>query len=736
MTRYPHVQQHDERDCGAACLSMISSYYGLKLSIAKFRSLIKVDNQGANIYGIIQGSKQIGFEADALEGDLDELLDSIEKSEVKFPFIARILTDDGFEHFITVYDIKNDKVTVGDPAKLGITVLDIQTFSRQWLGHIIIFEPTADFKRKNETKGTFSKFFKYILKQKKYLIIVAVLSLVIMVVNMSGTLVFEYIVDTVTAIDGVHEDGCNDWYCMLMDKLKIIGNRMDIICLVVLGLYLLRIFFNICRNYLLALLSKHVSLPLVTDFYNHMIDLPFDFFGTRKSGELLSRYYNTDDIRRAISSAVLTVMLDSVMAIFFGIALYSMNTTLFAITIAAMSLYAVIVFLFRKPIKNAEHEIMEQDARTLSYFNETVHGFELIKTFNYNNKAKNKLRKLFSTQCDKQVKGSLISSIQGALVDFVGSSVVIILFWVGAHLCLNDVIELGELMGFYYMIDYFISPIANLINLQPTLQTANVAAERLNDVFEVSSEITGDDGKIDIDNISVDNLSFRYGYRENVLNNISMHIEKGQKIAIVGESGCGKSTIAKLLMSFYEPLDGEIRINNKSIADYSKSAIRKSIVYISQNVFMLADTVRNNLRVGDDSITDEEIERVCKLCKADTFINNLPMGYDTVLDESGLNLSGGQKQRLAIARALLHKPSVLIMDEATSNLDTVTESAIQDTIDALSADMTCIIIAHRLKTIKHCDYIYVIDNGCVVEQGIHDNLIALNGHYAEFCKNN
>lgn len=733
MTKYPHIQQHDEKDCGAACLSMISSFYGLKLSIAKFRSLIKVDNQGANVYGIVQGAKQIGFEADALEGNLDELLDSIAKSEVKFPFIARILTNDGFEHFITVYDIKNDKVTVGDPAKLGITTLDIQTFSSQWLGHVIIFEPTADFEPKNETKGTFSKFFKYIFKQKKYIILVAVLSLVVMVVNMSGTIVFEYIVNTVTAMGGVHDDDCHDWYCMLMDKLKIIGNRMDIICLVVLGLYLLRVLFNICRSYLLALLSKHVSLPLVTDFYNHTIDLPFDFFGTRKSGELLSRYYNIDDINNAISTTVLTVMLDSVMAIFFGIALYSMNTTLFFITVAAMSFYALIVFLFRKPIRNAEHAIMEQDARTLSYFNETVHGFEFVKSFGYSPNAKNKFRNLFLSQCNKQVKGALIGSIQGALVNFVGSSVVIVLLWVGAYLCIRGTIELGELMGFYYMIDYFISPVANLINLQPTLQTAGVAAERLNDIFETEPENTGEGEKIDVNSIDIDNLSFRYGYRENVLNDISMHIKKGQKVAIVGESGCGKTTLAKLLMGFYEPLDGDIRINGESEQLFPKTSIRKSIAYISQNIFLLSDSVLNNLRAGDDSITDDEIKRVCKLCKADEFINDLPMGYDSVLEEAGGNLSAGQKQRLAIARALLRKPNVLIMDEATSNLDTVTETAVQDTIDAMSEDMTCIIIAHRLKTIQHCDYIYVMADGRIEEQGTHNELIEKSGLYAAFC---
>lgn len=734
MAKYPHIQQHDERDCGAACLAMVSSFYGLKLGMSKFRSLIKVDNRGASIYGIVEGAKHLGFEPDALEGSLEELFDGVQKSEIRFPFIARILTDDGFEHFIVVYDIHNDKVVVGDPGKIHITTLASQAFEKQWLGQIITFDITERFVRRNETKWTLGKFFKYIAIQKKRLALVALLSLAIMFVNMSGTAVFEYIVDTVSTGSG-HATGCTDWYCMLMDKLQIVSNRFDVICIAVLGFYLLRVFFCISRDYLLALLSKHISIPLVSDFYSHLMNLPAEFFGTRKAGEILSRLYNISDIRDAISSAVLTVMLDSVMAVFFGIALFLLNQTLFMITAAAMCFYALIVFLFRKPIKRVEHELMEQDSRVLSYFNETVRGYELIKSVNYAGNAKNKFEKLFENECNKQVKGSLLISTQNALVNFVGSSIVVVLLWVGAHLCISGVIELGGLLGFYYMLSYFVDPIANLINLQPTLQTATVAAERLNDVFDIECEAVGDASKISIDDIRIDNLCFRYGYRDDVLNNINMRIKKGQKVAIVGESGCGKTTVARLLMGFYEPVAGDIFINGKSISALPKAALRKSVAYISQDIFLLSDSVRNNLRAGDNSITDAEIENICRLCKADDFIRQLPMGYDTVLDETGSNLSGGQRQRLAIARALLRKPDVLIMDEATSNLDTITEETIQRTIDELSSDMTCIIIAHRLKTIRHCDYIYVMQGGKIAEEGTHDELMENRGLYSGFYLN-
>ena len=214
-----------------------------------------------------------------------------------------------------------------------------------------------------------------------------------------------------------------------------------------------------------------------------------------------------------------------------------------------------------------------------------------------------------------------------------------------------------------------------------------------------------------------------------------MTFKSGTKTAIVGESGCGKTTLAKLIMQFYTPEKGSITVNGTNLADASQESVRQRISYISQDIFLFSDTVYNNLRIGNSQITDEEITEMCKKCGADEFINNLPMGYKTVLEENGNNLSGGQKQRLAIARALLKKPDILIMDEATSNLDTVTEQSIKNLIDSLSEEITCIIIAHRLTTIKSCDYIYVMDKGTVVESGTHQELLEKNGMYKQLTDN-
>lgn len=485
----------------------------------------------------------------------------------------------------------------------------------------------------------------------------------------------------------------------------------------------------------MAITSKKVAIPLTLNFYNHMVDLPVDFYGTRKTGELMSRFQNASEIREAISTTTLTIMLDTIMAVACGIFLYVISPELFAVTMITMAVYALIIFLFRKPIKNVNYEIMEQDAHVTSYLKESLEGMETIKAYQYEEKAKDKTENLFTKMINHVVKGSLVYNMQDSLVEMAASVGTVVLMWVGTLMCVENMITIGTLITFYYLIAYFLEPVQNLINLQPMLQTAVVAAERLNDVLDAETENNDNKNQMECGDISINHVSFRYGNRNLVLKDITLNIPQGQKIALVGESGCGKTTLAKLLMSFYQPEQGEITIGGKNIADCSPESIRKRIAYISQDIFLFSDTIYNNLRMGDESISNERIQEVCRMCQADPFIQNLPMKYETMLDENGNNLSGGQKQRLAIARAMLRNPDILIMDEATSNLDTITEEGIKKTMDQICENMTCIIIAHRLKTIKNCDYIYVMDKGKIVEKGTHEELIKKVGIYSQYWDN-
>lgn len=745
--KYPHVQQHDEKDCGAACLSMICEFYGLKLPIAKFRNLIRVDNQGANIYGLVTGAEKVNLHAEALEGTLKELFEGIQDREIAFPFIARIVNEAQYEHYIVVYSIKNGIVIVGDPAKIKITRMPVEAFIEQWQGQIIVFEPNQNFQPGNARKNSFYKFFKYITIQKKMLLFVFFMSIMVSAINIFGSVIFDYVLNAAFTSAASEEEIMDDEHMdehskasegtitklteSLEHKLSIVFENINTVCISIIILYIFRWILQMLRGYLLALVAKKVDVPLTLEYYNHLIDLPTDFFGSRKTGEFMSRFSDSEKIREAISTTTLTIMLDTILAIAGGALLYYISSTLFFITIAIMLVYSIIIFTFRRPIKIINHNLMEQDAQVTAYLKESIDGIETIKACLYENSAKGKTEKMYNKLADMSVKGAIIYNLQETIVNLIASIGVVTLLWSGTYLCLKDIISIGDLFTFYYLTDFFLNPVQNLINLQPELQTAVVAAERLNDILDTETE--KNDANEDADNlfgdIRIKNVDFRYGNRQLVLKNINMLFPKGKKIAIVGESGCGKTTLAKLLMSFYKPETGCITINNKDLYQYTPSSIRRHIAYVSQDVFLFSDTVKNNLKLGNENATDEEIEKVCEMCMANEFIKSLPNGYDTMLEENGTNLSGGQKQRIAIARALLMKPDIIILDEATSNLDSITEQSFQKTIDHLDTNITCIIIAHRLKTIKSCDYIYVMEKGSVFESGTHEELIDKHGIY-------
>ncbi|MCX0362385.1 ATP-binding cassette domain-containing protein, partial [Clostridium perfringens] len=313
------------------------------------------------------------------------------------------------------------------------------------------------------------------------------------------------------------------------------------------------------------------------------------------------------------------------------------------------------------------------------------------------------------------------------------------ILWIGTIQVLNGKISFGELLTFNALLVYFLNPIENIINLQPTLQTAVVAAERLSEILDLSLEKAEDEHKKINPNslngkIEFKNVDFRYGTRQLILKNINMTINKGERIALVGESGSGKTTIAKLLLNFYQCENGEIIVNDYNLLDINVEVLRDKIAYISQETFLFNGTILENLMLGNPYLTYEEIIEACKKAQIHDFINSLPLRYNTLVEENGSNFSGGQKQRLSIARAILRKPEILIMDEATSNLDSITEKAIEKTIHEFSEGMITIIIAHRLSTIMRCDNIYILEKGEIKEQGSHNELLEKQGRYYELWK--
>lgn len=728
------IKQHDERDCGAACLAMIANHYGLKMPISKFRELTKTDKIGTNVYGLVEAARSVGFESDALEGDYHSFMEALNSSEFSLPIIVHTITEANTLHFVVLNDYKNGRFQIFDPGR-GIYSLKADEFEQCWTGYIVTFEKSIRFKEeKLASKGVRDLFASY-KKQLPKLAFVLLISLAVSFIGIVGACIFQLIIDRFTVSS---PSASTTVFSQIFAILKWNYTNLNIIFPSIIALYLLQSVIQIIRGYLLSNISKDIDIELTTSYYTHLLNLPISSITVRQTGEYLSRFSDISVIRDAISGISLTLILDTVMVIACGIILAFQNLLMFSVALIIVILYAVIVLIYKKPTETYNRKVMEDDAFLEAYFKETVDGIETIKSANAEEEVGEKLRLRFLIYAKDQFKAAMISFSQETITSAIQLIGTVIILWIGFVLSAAGKISIGSLMSFYVLLGYFIEPIKNLIALQPETQTALIAADRLSDVLDLSLENEKDTCPVPevIEQWNFENVDFRYGNRELLIENMSFQINRGEKVAFVGESGSGKTTVAKLLMKFYQPESGRILFDEHDLAEMDPKELRKKIAYVDQKTFLFADTIRNNLKLGNPDVSDEEMIAACKKSMANEFIEKMPLGYDTPLDEDGMNLSGGQRQRLAIARALLKKPRLLILDEATSNLDTITESAIKESIFSLPEEITCIIIAHRLNTIQQCDKIFLFEDGRIVEKGSHDECMNSNGKYAALWKTN
>ena len=707
--KYYSILQNDEKDCGPACILTIAKQFGSDISIAKLREISGTDRNGTNIAGMLKGLEYLGFDGKAVRVEDKKIT-----NEISFPIIAHIKTEKNFLHYIVIHKVSKKMILVSDPA-IGMKKYSHEEFEKIWTGILILVEPKKEFKRIKENNNSLMKFFLILKKQKKLLWNVFLVSMLYTFLGIVSSFYFKFLIDYV-----------------LKDNLL---NTLNILMIGVITLGIIKIFLGVFRNYLLLFLSQRIDIFILLGYYNHIIRLPMKFFSTRKTGEIISRFSDASNINDTISETILVLMLDTIMSISGGIILYFQNRDLFFIAIIMLLLYIIIVFSFKKIIKNINNEVLENNSQLTSFIIQSIHGIETIKSYNLElniqNEAEFKLYKVLKSS----FKRGIIYSFSGIFSEIISLLGDMAIMWIGAYQVISGKLTLGELIVFNTLLVYFTNPMKNIINLQSVIQTAVVSADRLGEIIDLELEQT--ETKLEPKNlkgdIEIKNIDFRYGTRELILKNINIQIKQGEKIALVGESGSGKTTLVKLLLKFFNYEKGEININNFNINDIDNNTLREKISYISQDIFLFNKSIRENLMINDD-VKIEEIIELSKKVNAYDFINELPLRFDYIIEENGINLSTGQKQRLSILRALLKKPDILIMDEATSNLDSITENIIQNTLNNIHFDMTTIIIAHRLSTILMCDRIYVLDKGEIIEFGSHEELLNLKGKYYKLWK--
>jgi len=708
MRKKVYIIQHDETDCAAAVLATISNFYGKEVTISKLRDILGTDIKGTNLNGLISGAIKLNFDAKALRISIDSLLNE----KILTPFIAHIINQYNMSHFIVVYKIEKNKILVSDPS-CGKKILSTQEFSNQYDGVVVLLKPNDDFSSGIiDNKGVFSKFLRMLLPHKKIFITAIIGSFMLTLLGIASNFFNQILIDEI-----------------LPYNLK---NQLNVFAIGFLIISLVNIALSATRNHLLLYLSQKIDIPLTLDYYKHIFSLPMKFFGTRKTGDILTRFQDAQTIKNVLSGIALTVIIDSTMVIITGVILYFMNVKLFAIVLIATLINILLIYIFKKPYKTINLIQMEQSAKMNSSMIDSLRAIETIKANGIEEEVIEKIENNFIDLIKTSFKEGVLSNTQQSISGLIGAVINVVMLWMGANLVMNQNITLGALMAFISIASFFMNPIGRLISLQIQVQESQIAMKRLTEIYEVEPE----ENKNGIilknfnENIKFENVFFRYSNRKLVIDNVSFEIKKGQKIAIVGESGSGKTTIAKLILRLMEIESGKISIANNNINHIDFKTLRNKVAYVNQNIQLFSGTIYENFKLVNFNIDNETIKNYIDIADAH-FIDSFPSGIDTFLEEAGANLSGGERQKIAIARALIKDFDILIFDEATSNLDFLSERKIYNNLLNSNLKQTMIFIAHRLNSIKNVDCIFVMDNGKLVEIGNHDELIKNKGKYFE-----
>lgn len=720
---FPSFKQVDFKDCGPVCLKIIAKYFGKSISLEKTRSLTETNRLGSTLMNLSNAAENIGFRTLGVKISVKGLL------ETPLPSILHWNKN----HFVVLYKIEKNKFYLSDPAH-GLLKYNESEFLKGWIGNnasdtteegiALLIEPTSKFYNdefdEKEKKVDFSYLTKYLFRYKKFIwqLLIGLLAGSLL------QLIFPFLTQSVVDV-GIKNQDINFIYLILFAQLSLFLGRTSI---------------EVIRGWILLHLSTRINISLISDFFIKLMSLPISFFDTRLTGDILQRVNDHKRIERILTTSSLNVLFSMVNLIIFGVVLAYYSLYIFLIFLFGSIFYFLWIVLFLKKRAELDYKEFSQISQEQSKLIELINGMQTIKLNNAEKKKRWGWEFLQAKLFRLSIQGLSLEQYQNVGSGFINELKNILITVLSAKFVIDGNITLGMMLAISYIVGQLNSPISQLIIFIRELQDAKISLKRLAEIHNKKDEESNLEGKIneitdDLD-FNIEKMYFRYsGTQKPVFEDLNLYIPAKKVTAIVGVSGSGKTTLLKMLMKFYQPDKGEIKVGNYNLDDISQYVWREKCGVVMQEDYIFNDSIANNIAVGVDYVDKELLKYAVKVANIKGFIEELPLSYNTKIGNEGIGLSTGQKQRLLIARAVYKNPDYLFFDEATSALDANNEKTIMDNLNEFFINKTVIIIAHRLSTVKNAHQIVVLDEGLIIEQGTHQELVRKKGNYYGLVKN-